>query len=435
MKLLLLFTVVPVLLLAQADPAFEAYQEWEQAHRNDEYKVRAQSLLEVSAEWVKKWPDKRLAWDQRREALIQTRSHDAALWKEVDEKLIALSPPHTFASGVAYDWVTADVNLKDAESLLNTELDWENSRKKPAMPANPTLADLVDAASFGSRTFVLLCTLASANIKLGEFQEARTTIGKIHEWLDGDFKRNYDQDPLETFHVYQATYFLRSAELAAAEGRNLDALAFYQQVITNPYYPREYAGPVKKARALWTKTGGSDAVWKVFSAVTALPPGVPAGDQGAAFLPWIALDYKLPEMKLPSVDSKTWTNRDFEGKATMVYLWAASCAPCRPMVAAIQALYDRIKDRRDIQVVTLSADEDPAELRAFMKEKHYTFPAMNSPAYAKELLPRMILGQLWIVDQSGSIRLQSTPFGFGREQEFAAAAIYKLNRVFAQRPN
>jgi len=432
MKLLLLFTVAPVL-LAQGDPAFEAYQGWEKAHRSDDHKVRAQSLFEVSAEWVKKWPDKRFAWDQRRESLVQTRSHDAALWKEVDEKLIALRPPHAFAAEVAYDWVTADVNLKDAEALLNTELDWEYSRQKPPMPANPTLEDLIDAATFGSRTFVLLCTLASANIKLEEFQEARTTIAKIHEWLDGDFKHNYDQDPLETFHVYQAKYFLRSAELAAAEGRNLDALAFYQRVITNHYYPREYAGPVKKARALWTKTGGSDTAWNVFSAVAALPPGVTAGHQGAPFLPWIALDYKLPEMKLPSVDSKTWTNRDFEGKATMMYLWGASCAPCRPMAAAMQALYDRIKDRRDIQVVTLGVDEDLDLLRQFMKEKHYTFPAMDGAAYARQLLPQMTLGQLWIVDRTGSIRLlrTSTPLAVGGEQGFVDESIYKLEIVAA----
>ena len=138
-------------------------------------------------------------------------------------------------------------------------------------------------------------------------------------------------------------------------------------------------------------------------------------------------------MKLPSVDSKTWTNRDFEGKATMMYLWGASCAPCRPMAAAMQALYDRIKDRRDIQVVTLGVDEDLDLLRQFMKEKHYTFPAMDGAAYARQLLPQMTLGQLWIVDRTGSIRLlrTSTPLAVGGEQGFVDESIYKLEIVAA----
>ena len=52
------------------------------------------------------------------------------------------------------------------------------------------------------------------------------------------------------------------------------------------------------------------------------------------------------------MDSRTWTLKDFEGKKTMVYLWASSCAPCWQNLPEVQALYDRIKSRRDIQVVT-----------------------------------------------------------------------------------
>ena len=63
-----------------------------------------------------KWPDSRLAWDQRRAAMVSLRNRAAKLWKQVDENLIRLSPPHTFAMLAAYDWQVIGLNLEDAES-------------------------------------------------------------------------------------------------------------------------------------------------------------------------------------------------------------------------------------------------------------------------------------------------------------------------------
>jgi hypothetical protein len=38
---------------------------------------------------------------------------------------------------------------------------------------------------------------------------------------------------------------------------------------------------------------------------------------------------------------------------------------------------------------SLSVDEDPAKLAAFVKSKGYTFPVMVSKAYAEKLLPQI----------------------------------------------
>ena len=125
-----------------------------------------------------------------------------------------------------------------------------------------------------------------------------------------------------------------------------------------PYFHRVSGGYVRETRALWNQLGGTEEGWAAFSRVPALPAGVPAGNAGA---PWIGLNYKLPEMKLAGLDSRTWTNRDFEGKSTLVYLWASWCGPCWAHLPAIQAIYDATKDRRDIQMVT-SPNDPRAEL-------------------------------------------------------------------------
>jgi hypothetical protein len=113
-----LIVAAAALLAAQGDPAVDAYRAWDATQRGVDYRTLMQRLLDVSAEWVAKWPDSLFAWRQRRDALVTNRSASAALWKQVDENIIRLSPPHTFASLAAYDWVTAGVNIEAAEKLL-----------------------------------------------------------------------------------------------------------------------------------------------------------------------------------------------------------------------------------------------------------------------------------------------------------------------------
>ncbi len=212
-------------------------------------------MLEVSAKWVAQWPGSQFAWEQRREVLVRTRSSDAELWKQVGENIIRLYPPHAGAPMIAYDWVAAGVNVEDAEALLTAELAWQDSETKLPEPATPTLKDLIGAANRSARVFGPLCTLTSAQIQLQEYAAARSTIAHVRQWLDTDFKRFYDQDPLSTFPDYQAKYWQLSGKLAEAEKRNADALAYYHELIANPYHRREYgAGILKYTRTLWDKT-------------------------------------------------------------------------------------------------------------------------------------------------------------------------------------
>jgi thiol-disulfide isomerase/thioredoxin len=236
---------------------------------------------------------------------------------------------------------------------------------------------------------------------------------------------------LSTFPDYQAKYWQLSGKLAEAEKRNADALAYYHELIANPYHRREYG--FKQTRALWDKMGGTDAGWAVFSAAPPLPPGVPSGNPGVPFLPWHALNYKLPPMDLPAFALARATNHSFEGKSTVVYLWASWCGPCWSSLPAVQSLYDQTKDSKDFQVITLSIDDDIDKLTAFMKEKKYTFPVAVGKAYVDSFLPQAAPGQVWIVDRTGSVRLQRAENQFrGIEKAFTDELLYKLNQVAAK---
>ena len=139
-------------------------------------------------------------------------------------------------------------------------------------------------------------------------------------------------------------------------------------------------------------------------------------------------------MNLAAIDSKAWSNRDFEGKATLAYLWASRCGPaCGSALSVVQQLHDKLKRRPDLQVVTLSVDEDPAKLAAFMKDKGYTFPVLASKPYVERVLPKFMLGQFWMVDGKGSVRLWrgGSVLG-GAESAFVDEAIYKLRQLLAR---
>ena len=415
------------------DPAFEAYKAWEQSHPRGsskaEYEARSAALYQASAEWIKQWPDDRFAWEQRRDALVETRSHSAEDWKQVAEGLTRtgfIQDQHSLKHLIAQDWVAADVMVKEAVDMLRGLLDW--SETQPPAPSDlihGTIAADLDGRSRAKFRFAILVTLAEGTIKLKDFELAHSTLRKMRQWLDTDYPKFYDQDPMN-FPDWEGRYLFLMARLAQAEGRKLDALAYYHQLITNPVYVREYAGPVSMARTLFQELGGSDEAWSVWSKPQPWPAGRPEMPRGMPLWPWDALSRALPEMHVPDAANRTWTLADFKGKTTFVFLWATWCGPCWRELPWMQKLFEAVRDRPDVQAVSLSMDENPAIVAQFMKERGLSFPVLVGKSYVEQVLPEAVLGQTWLVDREARIRLrqESGPF---MEQVWVDGALDKLN--------
>lgn len=415
------------------NPAFQAYQAWEKEHPNRggqaEYQARAEALYKVSAAWIEQWPDNRFAWDQRRDALVETRSHSAEDWKQVADGLTRTGlteNQHSLTHLIAQDWVAADVMVKEAVDLLRGLLDWSET-DPPAQSdlIQGTIAADLDQANRAKFRFAILVTLADAATKLKDFDLAHSTLGKLHKWLDTEAPKYYDQDAM-SFPDREGRYVLLMARLAQAEDRKLDALAYYHQLITNPVYVREYAGPVNIAGALFKELGGSDEAWAVWSKAQPWPAGKPEMPRGMFLPPWDAVHRSLPDMHVPDAAGRIVTLADFKGKTTFVFLWATWCAPCWRELPAMQKLYEAVKGRPDVQVVGFSVDENPAIVDRFMKERKLDFPVLVSKSYVERVLPELILGQTWLVDNGANIRLQRENGPF-TEQLWVDEALDKLN--------
>ena len=65
-----------------------------------------------------------------------------------------------------------------------------------------------------------------------------------------------------------------------------------------------------------------------------------------------------------------------------------------------------------------------------MKERGYAFPVLVGTRYLNKLLPEIMQGQIWIVDATGTLRLQRTENMFnGREQALVDEAMYKMSQL------
>jgi peroxiredoxin len=414
-------------------PAFEAYQVWEKEHprvRGKEAQdARADALYKASADWIKQWPDDSFPWQQRRDALIETRSHSAEDWKQVSDGLARTGlyrDPESLKYGNAQDWVGARVMVKEAVDMLRGLLDW--SETDPPVPSDlikGTISGDLEEASRAKFRFAILVTLTNAALELKDFDLARATLSKMRKWLDTDFPKYYDQDPMN-FPDNEGRYVLLMGRLAQAEGRKLDALAYYHELITNPVYVREYAGPVNIARTLFQELGGTDEAWTVWSEQYPWPAGRPDPPRGMPIFAWDAHNRALPQMQVPDGAGRTWTLADFKGKTTFVFLWATWCVPCWRELPGVQKVYDAVKGRSDVQAVTLSVDENPAIVERFMKERKFNFPVLVSKSYVEQVLPEISLGQTWLIDQSATIRLQRQNVPY-MEQMWVDEMLDKLN--------
>ncbi|HXM45427.1 MAG TPA: TlpA disulfide reductase family protein [Bryobacteraceae bacterium] len=225
-----------------------------------------------------------------------------------------------------------------------------------------------------------------------------------------------------------SAYWLNRARLAAIENRKADALAYYQQALfTRQQTPQAYHGRLKddvldEAGAVWKDNGGTEAAWNVWKTP-------PAGKtQELAEGRWEKATKAMPAFELADLAGKTWRVKNLEGKSVLINVWATWCGPCNAELPHLQKLYEKVKDRSDIQIVTLNIDEDLGLVAPFVKEKGFTFPVLPAYSFVLSLLDSIGIPQNWILDPKGAWRL--TQLGYdASDAQWADTMIGKLQSV------
>lgn len=222
-------------------------------------------------------------------------------------------------------------------------------------------------------------------------------------------------------------YWRNRARLAALENRKADALTYYQLALqTRISPPTPWRGrledPVSdEARAVFKELGGTDVAWDIWNK----PPG--AKPQEATEGRWEKPTRQLPTFELADLSGKTWKLATLEGKSVLINIWATWCGPCNVELPHLQKLYETVKDRPGLQILTLNIDEDLGLVEPFMKEKGYTFPVMPAFSYVTTLLDGFAIPQNWIIDPKGVWRW--TQIGYGGEPDWIDVMIQRMEMV------
>jgi len=137
----------------------------------------------------------------------------------------------------------------------------------------------------------------------------------------------------------------------------------------------------------------------------------------------------LPAFELADLSGKTWRLNDLKGKVVLINLWATWCGPGNAELPELEKLYEKIKGRQDIQILTFNIDEDVGLVAPYLKEKGYTFPVLPAYSYVVNLLNGYAIPQNWIVDPKGSWLW--TQVGYGSDDTWVQDMIQKLEATKA----
>lgn len=94
---------------------------------------------------------------------------------------------------------------------------------------------------------------------------------------------------------------------------------------------------------------------------------------------------------------------DQQGKIVVINFWASWCGPCRDEAPALEAVWQRYKDK-GVVIVGVAYSDTEAASRAFMEEFGLTYP--NGPdmgTRVSELYHIRGVPETFIIDQNGNI--------------------------------
>ncbi|MDQ2807449.1 MAG: TlpA family protein disulfide reductase [Chloroflexota bacterium] len=106
------------------------------------------------------------------------------------------------------------------------------------------------------------------------------------------------------------------------------------------------------------------------------PPRVPSSPSALPAGPFSG--YLAPDFMLTALDGQAVQLRAYRGRPVWINLWATWCVPCRTEMPAMQTLYSRYQSQGLI-VLGVNAQEDPARVRSFVSDGHFTWQFLLDP--------------------------------------------------------
>jgi thiol-disulfide isomerase/thioredoxin len=349
---------------------------------------------------------------------------------------------------VATDWARRGVNRPQLAGLVDKGL-----AHQARIERNDLGTDLLDAKLIASemKEGVMRNRIASfeiaadVSIRLGEFDKARRALLVMADVvktgrddlaafrdLPPDRNDRYRMSLESQSRLWEFSLFLQNAELAKAENRKQDALAYYASALRtahriNPNFGRNRILP--DASGLWKELGGTSEGWQQWLDQSAPPIDSPKAEISKAVAAWTKSERPFPAFRVPDLDGRNRTLDDLKGAITFVNVWATWCEPCRAELPALQKLHDRLRESGAARVITLNTDLSTGLVGPFVAEHNYSFPVWLAQPLFDELRPMGGIPVNWIIDRDGVIRWENIGFAGGKHDEWIEAMLARLQEV------
>ena len=402
----------------------ETSDRWRKDHKYPANADKAQMEVYRRAEaeqygaWRKIWPEDSLIYNVLFSALVELPDTKAGQVARMGNELMALyrknpnwygSPPLEFRVADAY--LKFKVNIDEVPALVKEGGDAAGKRLREELADDQipeemrtTLAESADSLK-----------MERARILLTYYADAKQTeaAGAIESEL-----ASLKPSKLGA----QSTLLERQAQAAEVLGRKLDALVTYRAALylrpPGPT-PRDGGKLQENIDRLWKELGGTPAAWSLFAAKT--KPTEVSDSR------WERPRNPLPMFSLSDLEGKTWKLASLEGKAVLINLWATWCGPCRAEHPEFQKLYEKLKERADVIVISFNVDDDLGKVAPYMKENKYTFPVLLARELVDQVVPVIAIPQNWFVDTKG--QLQWLQEGYGGDPHWQDMILAKLDEV------
>jgi thiol-disulfide isomerase/thioredoxin len=415
----------------------DAINEWRRAHpykNGFERDAFQETLLKQTEEWIRQWPEdpqpryeRFMAMRMMQDAPLEDTVKAAEDWLRVYEAHPGFMAPYLT---VAQLYSQHNMRYGELPGLVEKGL----KQAPAAAPAPAPLSDLYLVRSQARRSsnyssWSNLNSAASIYLKIRKYDEAHGVLATLGTSLLKE--RPADSEPEAERRQYRQNeymYWNNMAKWARATGHRLEALTYERNsMLADPntsLNPSMEQYRVSSLRDLWKEINGSEDGFEAWMKETgsayphADPKGAPKSPTAVAAtqMGWTQMDKPLPDFRISDAEGKTWSLTDLRGKVALVNLWATWCGPCRDELPYLQKLFNKVRERKDLVVITLNTDENPGLILPFLAEHKFTFPVLPASGYVARLVPELSIPRNWIVDADGVLKMERIGFGDGEDK-------------------
>ena len=395
--------------------------------RTEKKQAYHQAVVEVTSEWIKRWPDDETSWQMRFHSLSDLEGTSG---NEIEAAADAFLKAHEKNEGYSYSIPPnaisiARVYLKRSLRVERVpDLIQKGSEEIQRIDKSNRFSDLYpreEGTEEGNLRYARWQgwpVLAEAYAKLKQPGRAREVLAQMAEALKKEKPGEKAKERTKaSYGNNQVMFWQTTAKVAEVDQRKLDALMAYQTALafrpkSATPKPGEKDELSESAQRLWKELGGTDQGWQAYLARNETSRRISEIAEAAT---WDAKNTLLPDFDLTDLQGRKWKLADLKGKAAFINLWATWCGPCRMELPYVQKLSEQMKESKDALILTLNIDEELGLVEPFMKENKYTFTVIPAQSYAEGLgvysIPRN-----WVVSADGKLTFEGIGFGGDGEE-------------------